>query len=204
LPLPLDVNRRNGAPGRVGLQPAHECVGQERDIRMLECRVDADDLSVGLAIDEARVAIEGVAADAGAGVLRLAVLLVEQNAERKRKRMIAAPPQAVPETPVRAARARRAGNDTAGSRAVRSDPRHAPRGRGRDARPLGHDLLPVGAMLTLLCSEAWHIYCVLLEPAAMENAAPMRDVIQLGALDIRSTRQQSVCVGGGEHSYQGR
>src|SRR5262249_60387986 len=91
------MNRRNGAPGRVGLQPAHECVGQERDIRMLECRVDADDLSVGLAIDEARVAIEGVAADAGAGVLRLAVLLVEQNAERKRKRMIAAPLQAVPE-----------------------------------------------------------------------------------------------------------
>ena len=64
---------------------------------MLECRLDADDLSVGLAIDEARIAIEGVAADAGAGVLRLAVFLVEQNAERKRKRMIAAPLQAVPE-----------------------------------------------------------------------------------------------------------
>ena len=68
----------------------------------------------------------------------------------------------------------------------------------------GHDLLPGCAVLALLCSEAWHVYCVLLEPAAIENAAPMRDVIQLGAHDVRSTCQQSVCVGGGEHSDQGR
>src|SRR5262245_14336153 len=64
---------------------------------MLECRVDADDLSIGFAVDEARIAIEGIAADAGTGVLRLAVLLVEQNAERKRKRMIPALLQAIPE-----------------------------------------------------------------------------------------------------------
>src|SRR6516162_48748 len=325
VPLPLDVNRRNGAAGRIGLQPAHECVGQERHIRMLECRVDADDLSVGLAIDEARIAIEGVAADAGAGVPRLAVLLVEQNAERKRKRMIAAPLQAVPEllyawlvrdgrVTIRPARGRfgrihtmlavdmvemlglaierlevliskRPGRrnsavmpdltevllaqtkqrcavklgiaanvimDTGLERLAvlavpgllcfvfrfEKDRRSVPilllarqeiaalqyedslaRGRqsigertasraGADDDDVvsvgGHDLLPGCAVLTLLCSEAWHVYCVLLEPAAIENAAPMLDVIQLGAHDVRSTCQQSICVGGGEHSYQGR
>src|SRR6516165_2299830 len=68
----------------------------------------------------------------------------------------------------------------------------------------GHDLLPGCTVSALLCTGARHVYCVLLEPAANENAAPMRDVIQLGAHDARSTCQQSVCVGGGEHSDQGR
>src|SRR5262249_32982325 len=45
----------------------------------------------------------------------------------------------------------------------------------------GHDLLSGCAALALLCNEARHVYCVLLEPATSENAAAMRDVIQLGA-----------------------
>src|SRR5258706_15337965 len=64
---------------------------------MLERRLDADDLGVRLAVDRARITIESIATDAGAGATRLAVVFVEQHGERQRERMMALPLQGIME-----------------------------------------------------------------------------------------------------------
>src|SRR5215468_7891384 len=91
------MNRADAAAGGLGLQTLDERIGEERDIRVLEHRLDADDLCIRLAVDQARITVESIATDAGAGVQRLAVLFVEQHAERQREWMMALPHQGVME-----------------------------------------------------------------------------------------------------------
>src|SRR5262249_24156053 len=50
--------------------------------------IHTNDLSVGLAVDEARVAVESVASDAGRVRLHLAIGLVEQDPDWQMKRMV--------------------------------------------------------------------------------------------------------------------
>src|SRR5215813_15328233 len=83
------MNRAHAAAGGLGLQTLNERIGDERDICVLEHRLDADDLRIRLAVDQARITVESIATDAGAGVQRLAVLFVEQHAERQREWMMA-------------------------------------------------------------------------------------------------------------------
>src|SRR5262249_44934029 len=91
------MNHAHAAAGGLGLQTLNERFGEERDIRVLERRLDADDLRIRLAIDQARITVESIATDAGAGVQRLAVLFVEQYAERQREWMMALPLQGIME-----------------------------------------------------------------------------------------------------------
>ena len=77
------------AAGRIGLQPLHIGVGQKRDIRVGQRRIDADDLGVGLAVGQAGKSVIGVAAHAGAVGQDLAVHLVQKDGQRLRKGMVA-------------------------------------------------------------------------------------------------------------------
>jgi hypothetical protein len=81
----IDTNRAHAAAGGLGLETLNERIGDERDIRVLEGRLDADDLCIRLAVDEARITVKSIATNAGAAALRLAVLFIEQQAERQRK-----------------------------------------------------------------------------------------------------------------------
>ena len=82
-----DVDGADAPAAGVGLQPADVGPAQQGDVRMRrEHRVDADHLGVGLAVERAGEAVEGVAPDAGARAHRQAVLLVEQDAERQVER----------------------------------------------------------------------------------------------------------------------
>ena len=84
----LDVDVTHGAAVRRGLEPRRIGLGQQRHVgEARQRRVDADDLGVRLAVEQAGEAVEGVAAHADAGGLGLAVLLVEQDAERQVERM---------------------------------------------------------------------------------------------------------------------
>src|SRR4029453_17635428 len=67
------------ASRRAGLQALDVCAGDQADIGMLERRVDAHHLRVGLGLQQARKAVTGVAADAAA---LLWVLLIENDADR--------------------------------------------------------------------------------------------------------------------------
>src|SRR5262252_8697493 len=117
------MNRAHAAAGGLGLQALDERIGEERDVRVLENRLDADDLRIGLAVDQARITVESIATDAGAGVQRLAVLFVEQHAERQREWMMALPHQGVMELlDARLVRDRRAGIRSACRRFGRVDP----------------------------------------------------------------------------------
>lgn len=78
----IDKDGAYAAAGRVGFKTLDERIGDERDVLVFERRLDADDLCIGLAVDQARIAVESIAADAGTGVVRLTVLLVKQHAER--------------------------------------------------------------------------------------------------------------------------
>src|SRR6187551_1027301 len=60
-----------------------------------ESGIDTDDLRIRLGIQRARKAVERVAANAGAGHCRLAILLIEQDAEGKVKGMQTAQSQSV-------------------------------------------------------------------------------------------------------------
>ncbi len=81
-----DVDLGHLPAGRAGFQTLHVGVGEELDVFVLQGRRHAQDLGVGLAVDQAREAVEAVAADTGARVRHLAVVLVEQDAERQGKR----------------------------------------------------------------------------------------------------------------------
>src|SRR5215813_8405409 len=120
----IDTNRADAAAGGLRLQTLDKCIGDECDIRVLEHRLDADALCIRLAIDQARITVESIAPDASAGgALRLAVLFVEQHAERQRKWMMALPLQGVMEfLDARLVRDRRAGIRPACRRVSRVDP----------------------------------------------------------------------------------
>ena len=45
-----DMHARNGVPGRVGLETIDVGARHERDVLVAACRIDADDLRVGLAV----------------------------------------------------------------------------------------------------------------------------------------------------------
>src|ERR1700685_3256160 len=51
-------------------------------------RIDTDDLRIRLAVGQTWIAVEGIAADARGVRQRLAVLFVEQNADRQMKRVV--------------------------------------------------------------------------------------------------------------------
>src|SRR5262249_49195698 len=53
-----------------------------------QCGINTNDLCVGLGVDEARVAIESVASDAGRVRLHLAIGLVQQDPDGEMKRMV--------------------------------------------------------------------------------------------------------------------
>src|SRR5208337_2503883 len=80
----LDVYLGDLAARRAGLQLRHVRVSQQRHVLMLERGIDTDHLRVRLGIDEARIAVAGVAADASALVR---VLLVAHQAKRSVKGM---------------------------------------------------------------------------------------------------------------------
>src|SRR5262249_7859365 len=121
------MNRADTAAGGLGLQTLYERIGEERDIRVVEHRLDADDLRIGLAVDQARITVESIATDAGAGVQRLAVLFVEQHAERQREWMMALPLQGIMELlDARLVRDRRAPIKTACRRGRPGHPHPAP------------------------------------------------------------------------------
>ena len=124
------------APGSVGVQFRYIGVGLEGDIGVgPKGGVHAHHLSIRLAVQWTRKAVEGIAADAGAGGRRLAVLLVEQDAEGQMKRLQTFATQAPRSVFGWRARAIPAGTGTARPRAARSDPRRADRARGTVARP---------------------------------------------------------------------
>src|SRR5499427_9954721 len=117
------MNRAHAAAGGLGLKTLNERIGEERDIRVLEHRLDADDLRIRLAVDQARITVESIATDAGAGVQRLAVLFVEQYAERQREWMMALSLQGIMEfLDARLVRDWRAGIRSACRRFGRVDP----------------------------------------------------------------------------------
>src|SRR6185437_9005690 len=73
---------------RVRIQLRYIGVGQQCDVGVAgERRIDADDLSIGLAIEQARKTIEETTTHADAGGSRLAVLLIKKDAERQMKGM---------------------------------------------------------------------------------------------------------------------
>ena len=87
------VAQRGDDPGdgparRVGLQPLDVGVGEQLDVVVLERRVDADDLGVGLGPDQAGEAVDPVAPDARTGPGRPAVgVLDEVDADRQVERV---------------------------------------------------------------------------------------------------------------------
>src|SRR5207249_7047025 len=83
--VPLDVHGGDLAGRRARLEAADEGVRHQGDVRVLERRVDADHLRVGLRLDETREAVTGVAPDAAA---LPRVLLVEHEADRNRERPV--------------------------------------------------------------------------------------------------------------------
>src|SRR5205807_7592287 len=70
---------------------------EQPHIRMLERWLHADDLRVRLAVDETGEAVERAAAHAGARMTGLAILFVQQDAERDGEGMAPEPPQPVGE-----------------------------------------------------------------------------------------------------------
>src|SRR5215470_1571659 len=117
------MNRADTAAGGLGLQTLDERIGEERDIRVLEHRLDADDLRIRLAVDQARITVESIATDAGASVQWLAVPFVEQHAERQREWMMTLPLQGIMEfLDARLVRDRRARIRPACRRLGRVDP----------------------------------------------------------------------------------
>ena len=115
------MNAGDDLPGGVGFELRHIRVGQQRQIGMcLQRRIDAHDLRIGLAVQQAGKAVERIAADADAGRRGLAVLLIQQNAERQMKRVQTVLHQAVVQRlDARLVRNRRIGKRPAGRRLVR-------------------------------------------------------------------------------------
>jgi hypothetical protein len=84
LAVAVDDDPGHLAAGRSRLEPDDARPGPQRDVRVRERRVDADHLRVGLAVDQARVAVARRAPDAR-GVLRRRV--VAQDPVRQRERV---------------------------------------------------------------------------------------------------------------------
>jgi hypothetical protein len=82
------MHRRHLAPRRARLKAGDERMGQESHVRMLEGRLHAYRVGVGLGIDEARVPIAGRAPDAGA---LPPLALVEHDPERHVERPVSEP-----------------------------------------------------------------------------------------------------------------
>src|SRR5437773_9699773 len=78
----IRVNFGDGAAGGVRLKSGNFALRQQRDVRMLEGRLNADHMRVGLCLDETRKAIAGRATDALALVR---ILFVEQDTNRQVK-----------------------------------------------------------------------------------------------------------------------
>ena len=77
-------------PLEFGGEPVDVAVREQRQVSCaLQCRIDANDLCIGLAIGQAWIAVKGIASNAGRMRQRFAVLLVEQDADRQMKRMMA-------------------------------------------------------------------------------------------------------------------
>ena len=77
-----DIDRGYLAAGAAGFQAVHIGVCEKRDIRKSKRRLNADNLGVSLSVYQAREAIEPIAAEAGARVLRLSVFFIEHETER--------------------------------------------------------------------------------------------------------------------------
>src|SRR5262245_18015699 len=73
---------RHRAPLAVGVEPSDVGVCEQRHIGVIERRVDADPLRISLAVYRAWIAVEGIAADAGAVALRLPLCFVQKYPER--------------------------------------------------------------------------------------------------------------------------
>ena len=84
--VPLDDDLGDGRALPVRLEPRDLRVRQQRDVRMLERRPHAEHLGVGLRVDEAREAVAGGAANAGA---ERRVRLVEHDPARRVERPVA-------------------------------------------------------------------------------------------------------------------
>ena len=78
-----DDDLGNFAAGAVSDQFLDVSVRHQRDVGILQRRIDGAYLGVGLAVDKARKAVAGSAADAFAGVR---IFLIEHHAERRVKR----------------------------------------------------------------------------------------------------------------------
>ena len=128
--VPLDDHLGDGRALAVRLEPDDLRVRHERHVRVLERRPHAEHLGVGLRVDEAREAVAGRAADAGA-VRR--VRLVEHDPARRVERPVAGCREVVGE--LLDPRLVRHGRDAGRARspAARSGPRPGRRARGRAA-----------------------------------------------------------------------
>src|SRR3954451_21355673 len=81
---------RDRAPARVGLETIDVGACHERDILVAECRIDTDDLRVGLAVGQAGKAVVSATTDAGAVLRHMALrILVQEDRERLRKWVVA-------------------------------------------------------------------------------------------------------------------
>ena len=74
---------------RTRFQTLHKGVGEEFDVLVFQSRGNAQNLGVRLGVNQARETIEAVTADARTVVSDLAVMLVEQDAEREGERVVA-------------------------------------------------------------------------------------------------------------------
>ena len=84
-----DHHRGDLPPRRVRLEALHAGVGDEVDVRVLERRIHAHRLRVGLALDQAREAVHPIAADTSTGGDGIAGgVLVEHHPERQVRRMV--------------------------------------------------------------------------------------------------------------------
>src|SRR4051794_11682325 len=92
------MRTRDHAPGRVGLEAIDVGARHKRDILIAECRIDADNLRVRLAIGETGKAVVSATADTGAVLRDMAVcILVQQDRKRLGKWVVACALQGVAE-----------------------------------------------------------------------------------------------------------
>jgi len=62
----FDFDFRHRVAGGIGLQAADIGAGEQRDIGVFERRTDAENVGIGLGVDQAGKAVKGIAAYAGA------------------------------------------------------------------------------------------------------------------------------------------
>ncbi len=84
----LDDDLRHFAPRAVGLQPAHQRVRHQRHVSVSERGIHAADLRIGFRVDQTRVAIARIAADAFACA---GIFFIQHDAEWNMKRLQSQP-----------------------------------------------------------------------------------------------------------------